>query len=161
MFTRTAAFRTFAAVPFAAALLFGPPSIKVTVVTDRATAPTPGAVLDVTAHHHDEKVAINITGKMEGLVDGKRVTRPLTVTATSTRGRFGVAPQWELGKPWVLVFTTGLPDHGTAVAIVKIGNDGKVAGIESPNSLRALGKPLPSDAVESEVKSALKSLGAK
>ncbi|MEO5799756.1 MAG: hypothetical protein ABIZ70_07560 [Gemmatimonadales bacterium] len=152
---------TFAAVPLTAALFFGPPSIKVVLVTDRAAAPTPGAVLDVTAQHHVEGEPLNVTGKMEGLVAGRRITRPLTVTATATRGRFGVAPQWEVGKPWVLVLTTGMGEHGTAVALVRIGSDGRIAGIDSPNSLRAMGKPLPAEAVESEVKVALGALGAK
>lgn len=151
----------FAAVPFAALLLFGPPSIKVTLVTDRASAPTPGAVLDVTAHHHMDNEPIQVSGKMEGLVGGKRITRPLTVTATTTRGHFGVAPQWQAGQAWVLVLSTGFADHGLAVALVKVGSDGKIVGIEAPNSLKSAGKALPADAVETAVKSALTSLGAK
>lgn len=161
MSSRTASLRLLAALPFAALLAFGPPSIKVVQVTDRASAPTPGAVLDVTAQHHVEGEPLNVTGKMEGLVGGRRITRPLAVTASSTRGRFGVAAQWEAGKPWVLVLTTGMGEHGTAVALVRITSDGKIAGIDSPNSLRAIGKPLAPEAVESAVKSALESLGAK
>lgn len=161
MSPRIASLRLLAALPFAAVLAFGPPSIKVVQVTDRAAAPTPGAVLEVTAQHHAEGEPLNVTGKMEGLVGGRRITRPLTVAASATRGRYGVAPQWDAGKPWVLVFTTGMGEHGTAVALVRVTSDGKIAGIESPNSLRAIGKPLPPETVESAVKSALESLGAK
>ena len=61
----------------------------------------------------------------------------------------------------MLVLSTGFADHGLAVALVKIGSDGKIVGIEAPNSLKSAGKALPADAVETAVKSALTSLGAK
>jgi hypothetical protein len=150
-----------ATLPLATALLFGPPSIKVTIVTDRASAPTPGAVLAVTAQHHVEGEPLKVTGRMEGMLNGKRITRPLAVTASSTRGSYGVSPQWERGNPWVLVLATDMGDHGTAVALVRIASDGKIIGADSPNSLRTIGAPLPATAVEDAVVTALKSLGAK
>lgn len=153
--------RLFTVFPLAAVLSFGPPSIRVTLVTDRASAPTPGAVLAVTAQHHVDTEPLSVTGKMEGLSAGRRITRPLAVTATTTRGLFGVTPQWEVGMPWVLVLTTGMGDHGTAVALVRVGADGRVVGADSPNALRAIGKPLAPNAVEDAVKAALASLGAR
>ena len=141
-------------------LLAGPPSIKVTMVTDPTAAPTPGAVLAIEAHHHMDGEPLVVTGRMEGLVAGRRVSRPLVVTPTKERGHFGVTPQWEVGTPWVLVLATGMGEHGTAVALVRVNAAGRVTGIEVPDALRSM-KPLAPGMVERSVATALKSLGAK
>ncbi|MEP6591300.1 MAG: hypothetical protein ABJC19_08950 [Gemmatimonadota bacterium] len=142
-------------------LLAGPPSIKVTMVTNPAAAPTPGAVLAVEAHHHMDGEPLVVTGRMEGLVDGRRVSRLLVVTPTRERGHFGVTSQWEVGRPWVLVLATEMGEHGTAVALVTVNATGKVTGIEAPDALRSMGKPLAAGVVERSVASSLKRLGAK
>jgi len=64
-----------------------------------------GAVLVVTGGHHQDSDKPAVTGRLEGIQGGRRVTKPIVITASSTRGQFGVTRQWVAGSPWVLVFT--------------------------------------------------------
>ncbi len=70
------------------ALLFGPPSIKAHRGDRSRHCSHVSAVLDVTSITTTRRCRANITARWR-LVDGKRITRPTTVTATSTRGRSG------------------------------------------------------------------------
>jgi hypothetical protein len=119
-----------------AALLLGPPSIRVEAVTSPGTAPIKDAVFIVTARHHGEVAGFTVTGRAEGLVDGKRITRPLTLAPVPNNpGVFGVTRQWDAGRPWVLVFSIDEPDHGDhgwAEAAVRVAAGGKVLGIDYP-----------------------------
>ena len=120
----------------AAALLLGPPSIRVEAVSNPATSPVKDAVFIVTARHHGEVTGFTVTGRAEGLVDGKRVTRPLVLAPVPTQaGVFGVTRQWDADRPWVLVFSIDEPDHGEhgwAEAAVRLAAGGRVLGIDYP-----------------------------
>ncbi|MGH7524713.1 MAG: hypothetical protein ACREK8_10435 [Gemmatimonadales bacterium] len=120
----------------AAALLLGPPSIRVETVTNPATSPIKDAIFIVTARHHGEVEGFSVTGRAEGLVDGKRVTRPLMLVPVPKQpGVFGVTRQWDADRPWVLVFSIDEPDHGEhgwAEAAVRVAAGGKVLGIDYP-----------------------------
>ena len=116
-------------------LLLGPPSIKVEAVANPAMAPVQGAVFLVTGRHHGATEGFTLTGRAEGLIAGKRVTRALMLAPAGSPGVYGVTRQWDPGVPWVLVFTVDEPDHGDhgyAEAMVRIASDGKTLGIEYP-----------------------------
>ena len=145
-------------------LLFGPPSIKVEPVADPATAAVKGAMFMVTGRHHGATEGFTVTGRAEGMMSGKRITRPLMLTAAAGRpGVYGVTKQWDGGQPWVLVFAIDEPDHGEhgwAEAAVRIAADGRVMGIDYP-----IGKwdatPWPRRVAAAEIDAALAEMASK
>jgi len=154
----------FAVVASFTAFLLGPPSIKVDAVTNPATAPVKGAVFIVTGRHHVNGEDVLVAGRAEGIVAGKRVTRPLTLTPTGSDGVFAVTRQWAAGQPWVLVFTVNVPVHdsnGFAEAAVRIAADGRVAGIDYPMGKLAGGYPWPRKVAADEIDAALSAMAAK
>jgi hypothetical protein len=148
----------------AASVLLGPPSIRVEAVTNPQSSPIKDAVFIVTARHHGEVEGFTVTGRAEGLVDGKRVTRPLTlVPVPKQAGVFGVTRQWDAGRPWVLVFSIDEPDHGDhgwAEAAVRVAAGGKVLGIDYP-----IGKwdatPWPRRIANAEIDAALAAMAGR
>ncbi len=112
---------------------FSPPRIHVTVVGPRDTAPA-GTVLLVEGHRHVDSEPLTITGRAEGVQNGRRVSLPLTM-ASAGPGKYGVTRQWISGSPWLLILTAGQGDHGThgiAEALVKIDTAGEIVGIDYP-----------------------------
>jgi hypothetical protein len=113
--------------------VFGPPRITVRQVTSRTPAPA-GVVLLVEGRHHADSDPLTITGRAEGMRDGKRVTQPLTLV-NAGNGVYGVTRQWTTGTPWVLVLSAGEGTngaHGVAEALVRISANGAVGAIDYP-----------------------------
>lgn len=155
--------RIAAAIPFIA-LLFGPPSIKLEAVFNPATAPVKGAVFMLTAHHHQDTEGVTVTGRAEGLIAGKRVTRPLILTKAPGDGVYAVLRQWDSGQPWVLVFSINAPSHdstGIAEAVARIAPDGRTAGIDYPLGKLPGGTPWPRKISATEIDAALGALAKK
>jgi hypothetical protein len=156
----TRARSAYAVAAIAAFSLFGPPSIHVRSVTPTTTGAPAGAVLLIEGRHHDELGKMNVSGRAEGMQDGKRVTKPLSLTKVST-GHFAVTRQWAEGTPWVLVLTVEQGDeghNGVAEALVKIDAKGSIVGIEhlKPDVVSGTKKPLR--VVEKDVVAALSSI---
>lgn len=152
--------RPLALVPLAATLFFGPPSIKVTQV--RSPVPN-GPVFAIEAHHHVSTDRIAVTGRVEGIENGRRTTRALALTSTGA-GEYAVTKQWAAGQPWVLVFTIRSTDHdslGVAEAMVPLAADGKVGAIEYPTQRLERGYPWPRRVAAGEIDAALRRLGAR
>jgi hypothetical protein len=147
-----------AAVAASTALFFGPPNIKVEAVTNPAGAPVPGAVFMITGRHHVSPDQVTVSGRAEGIVAGKRITQALTLTPTGSAGVYAVTRQWAAGQPWVLVFTVSASVHeadGIAEAVVRLGVDGRVLGIDYPMGRLAGGTPWPRRVTASEIDAAL------
>ncbi len=111
----------------------GPPHITVRKVTASDNAPA-GAVLLVEGSHHDKDAELNIVGRAEGFVNGKRVSQPLRLERQSA-GHASVSKQWQDGTPWILVLAVdqGAADsHGLAEALVKVDASGTIGAIEYP-----------------------------
>ena len=112
---------------------FSPPRILVKPVSNPAAAPA-GAVFLVEGEHHSETDLLTITGRAEGMVSGKRVTKQLTLVKASG-GQYSLTKQWDAGSPWVLVLTVEQGaggSHGVAEAIVQIDAAGKLLNIDYP-----------------------------
>lgn len=140
----------------AAASHLGPPRITVRAVT--GTPPTAGAVLDITTHHHTEEESADVSGRALAMRNGARVSRPITITAVGTPGRYGVAKQWENGTAWVLVFTVKQGEHGshgTAEAMVRVDATGRIGAITMAGGTNARGDRFPRAFTEREVEAAL------
>jgi hypothetical protein len=143
-------------------LLLGPPGIKIDSVTNPATAPVRGAVLMITARHHQSPEGFTVSGRAEGIVAGKRVTRALSTTPVpGSENLFGVLRQWDAGQPWILVFTVkeeGHDTNGFAEAMVSVTADGKIGRVEYPMGQISPGVPWPRRVTGREVDAALEAL---
>ncbi|MEP7346067.1 MAG: hypothetical protein ABI877_12400 [Gemmatimonadaceae bacterium] len=145
-----------------AALLFGPPSIKVETVTNPADAAVKGAVFMIVARHHVSADSVEVTARAEGVIAGARVSRVLTLTPTARTGVFGVKRQWDEAQPWVLVFTVASKAHdkdGVAEAVVRLSAGGRVLGIDYPMGKLAGGYPWPRKVTAEEIDAALTTMG--
>jgi hypothetical protein len=130
-FSHRSALIALALGTFGTTALFGPPRITVRQVTDPSSAP-PGAVLLIEGIHHDEMGKLLVTGRAEGLRQGQRIERPLTLNRIDD-GHYSVTRQWSAGMPWVLVFAVEQGEHashGVAEAMVQVSAEGKIIGIE-------------------------------
>lgn len=112
----------------------GPPWISVELPANPLDRTTRGAFLLVHSFHHETQVRDALSGRAEGLVNGKRQTITLTFDNTSRDGVRALRKSWPDGGVWVLVLTTG--DHGSATALVGIGADGTVRSINVPTVTR-------------------------
>lgn len=114
---------------------FGPPHISVKQVVDASSAPT-GAVFLVEGSHHSETDLLSVTGRAEGMVNGKRVTKQLAFVKSSG-GHYSLTKQWDAGSPWLLILAAEQGpggSHGVAEAIVRIDVAGKVVSIDYPSA---------------------------
>jgi hypothetical protein len=144
-----------------AALAFGPPSITVTAV-DGKSAPTPGAVFLIHSEHHHDDYALTAKARAEGIVNGRRVSHPVALVAVPGKEvTWTATQQWRAGQPWVLVFTIEQGDagkYGVAEAIVRVGADGRVLGIERMRATNQRGDSYPRAAAAKEIETALATL---
>lgn len=112
----------------------GPPWISVELPANPLDRTTRGAFLLVHTFHHEMVMRNALTGRAEGLVNGKRQTITLTFDNTSRDGVRALRKSWPDGGVWVLVLSTG--EHGDATALVGIGGDGKVRSVDVPTTMR-------------------------
>ncbi|HYW50051.1 MAG TPA: hypothetical protein VE861_05560 [Gemmatimonadaceae bacterium] len=131
----TARVAMIAAIASSAAFttVFGPPHITVRKVAAADNAPA-GAVLLVEGKHHDQTEALNVVGRAEGRLNGRRVSQVLRIVKQSA-GHFSVAKQWQDGSPWVVVLTAELGpngEHAVAEALVQVDARGAISSIEYP-----------------------------
>jgi hypothetical protein len=106
------------------------------------------AVMAVRAENCADPAKAQITGIAEGIVDGKRSSVPLHLTAGTVPGAYLVSREWPQGV-WV-VSLTGVCDAAKAGAIVPFGEDG--------NYIRESAKFYPRAATGAEIEASLKTL---
>ena len=166
MFPHAATPRTarhaLAVAAFSTAALLGPPHITVRTVPAGTDGLPSDAALLVQGEHHSDRELLTVTGRAEGVQDGKRVTRALALVPRG-KSEYVVRRQWSRDTPWVLVFTAEQgPDgrHGVAEAMVKVNADGAVTGIDHPKAAWTE-RNQPRRLTEREIRAALASLGAR
>lgn len=138
--------------------LFGPPHITVRPIT----SPNAGTSFELDVEHHTTPEDMKVTGRAEGMRDGKRVSLPLSITHKSL-GHFAVAKQWDSGTAWVLVFSAEQgPDgaHGVVEGIVSLQANGTVKSIEYTKAAFVEGSKKPFRTSPATIEATLKSLGA-
>src|SRR5687767_7938666 len=91
-----------AVATLSAAAMFGPPHMTVTAVKP-APATIGAPAFNIEIDHHTTADQIKLTGRAEGVRDGKRVTLPLSMVRRDS-AHFSVARQWDVNAPWVVVF---------------------------------------------------------
>ena len=135
----------------------GPPWISVELPANPLDHTTRGAFLLVHTFHHEMQVRDALSGRAEGLVNGKRQTITLTFDNTSRDGVRALRKSWPDGGVWVLVLTTG--EHGDATALVGIGSDGTVRSVNVPSVTRD-GHIIPAPVSPSDVDALLGRMAA-
>ena len=156
------AMHALAAASLTVTASFGPPHITVRPVTNQPDAPA-GAVLLVESMHHTQIADLDVTGRAEGLVNGKRVTVPLRLTRQSV-GHYALTQQWQNGTPWVLVLTAEEGTngaHGVAEALVKVTAAGAFASIDYPAAGWIDKSNVPKRTSAAEIDAALTSMVAR
>ena len=130
-------------------LLAGPPWISIEIPANPHDRATRGALLVVHAYHHGENVAYPLTGRAEGLVDGKRVSRPLSIARTGAAGVYAVASPDLADGRWILVLKLEAGESG-ATALVRLDDRGEIAGVRVPSHARG-GWTVPRPVTEREI----------
>lgn len=111
----------------------GPPWISVELPANPHEASTRGAFFVVHTYHHGTPMQFPLTGRAEGLVNGRRQTVPLEISATDKPGVYAVRYRPVSEGAWVLVFNLGRGEDGSAGMMVTIGKQGQVASVEVPS----------------------------
>ncbi len=135
----------------------GPPWISIELPANPLDATTRGAYLLVHTFHHETVVRQYLEGRAEGMVNGKRVTVPLSFTLTSRDNVRALKKNWASEGTWVLVLTAGGPEGATA--LVGIGADGEVRSIKVP-SRNERGYTVPTKVTPADVDAALRQMVA-
>lgn len=143
----------------AAPALAGPPWISVEIPANPHMREARGALLLARAYHHSSERAFRVTGVAEGLVDGERVSLPLTLVPTGTAGVYAVPrPELEDGR-WVVVLTLQAGEDSGATALVTLDADGEVSGVRVPTGGTVEGFTIPRPATEAEIEALLRGDG--
>lgn len=145
-----------ALVLFAAPLQAGPPWIAIEYPANPHHADTRGAALLVRAYHHGDALDAPVRGSAEGIVDGRRLSRPLDLRATATRGVFALRTPLPREGRWVLVITAEQGKDATATALVKLDGAGGIANVEVPATQSRDGWTVPRSVERADIERALR-----
>ncbi|HEX6589480.1 MAG TPA: hypothetical protein VF039_10685 [Longimicrobiales bacterium] len=111
----------------------GPPWIAVEYPANPLHEDSRGALLLVHTFHHGTPRAFPLAGYAEGIVDGRRVRRELTVTPTYRAGVHAVRGDLDGGTAWVVVLT--MTDTDTNVLesmLVALNADRALTAVDIP-----------------------------
>jgi hypothetical protein len=141
-----------AAIPVVASaagfsLTIGPPVAAGTGAKVTKTA----AVFAVRLEECDKLDTAQISGTADGIVDGARVSAPVTLSAATSPGVYVVSPAWSQGQGVWVVTLSATCGSARAGAIVPIG-----PGIGGAGFLRERIKVFPRPATKAEIEAALK-----
>ncbi|MFN2635403.1 MAG: hypothetical protein ABR585_00030 [Gemmatimonadaceae bacterium] len=117
--------------------LAGPPWIAIEYPANPYDRTSRDAFLTVRTYHHEEFQSKTVTGRAEGLVNGKRQSMALDVRPGSQPGMYVVRWRRPAVGRWVLVISSGTAGVSEATAVVEISPSGGVAGVTVPT--RAIG----------------------
>ena len=99
--------------------LAGPPWLSVEV------RPAGMPFLIVRTYHHGTANPMPLRGVAEGLVDGSRVSHPLSIDPIADgNNAYGISRTWPDNGVWVLSITTEGDAHGGASAVVTVDRNG-------------------------------------
>ena len=117
----------------AAPLRAGPPWIAVEYPANPLHADSRGALLLVHTFHHGASVSFPLVGYAEGMVDGRRVRRELTITPTYRDGVHAVRGNLDGGEAWVLVLSmTDTETHVVESMLVALNGDRALTAVDIP-----------------------------
>ena len=135
--------------PYGAAL-FGGPWISIESPANPYVASGDGALFLVHTYVHQNLTDLPVSGRAEGLVDGKRRTVPLALTRSAQTGTYVVRPEWGAKGIWT-VLVTAMPEakNGWRIqAVVDVGADGEIARVTLPRAANRAPRALTDAEVE-------------
>jgi hypothetical protein len=133
----------------------GPPWVSIEIPSNPFDRATRGAFFLVRTYHHGTPIALQVRGTMEGIVDGERVSRSLTLERTGTLGLWAVKTSPPSDGAWVLVVYAGADEY-SATALVDV-TEGVVRRIDVPYQ-RGGEVPVPRAVAPSEIDARLEAL---
>jgi hypothetical protein len=118
------------------AVMFGGPWNSVETPVNPYVSSTAGALFVVHTYIHQNPADLPVSGRAEGLVDGKRRSVPFTLTRSAQTGAYVVRPEWGAKGIWT-VLVTAMPEakNGWSIqAVVNVGADGEVEKVTVPRA---------------------------
>jgi len=140
--------------PDSALALKGPPWISIELPANPYDQDTRGAYLLVHAFHHGTPIGFPVSGRAEGLVDGRRRTVKLDFQATSRPGVYALRKQWPDEGEWSLVVSVTQGRDTEAQALVQISG-GEVIAVRVPTERRG-GTVVPRLLTQAEIEGSLR-----
>ncbi len=120
--------------------MFGGPWISIETPANPYLASGSGALFLVRTYVHQNLADLPVSGRAEGLVDGKRRSVPFTLTRSAQTGTYVVRPEWGDKGIWTLL-VTAMPEakNGWRIqAVVDVGADGEIAKVSVPRAGQTL-----------------------
>ncbi len=141
----------------AAPALAGPPWLSIEMPANPFDRATQGAFFSVRTYHHGTPIALQVRAVMEGIVDGRRVSRPVTMERTGTLGLWAVKTAPPAEGIWVVVVMGGEGEYGVTALVDVAG--GRVRGVDVPHEMRD-GWAIPRAVAPSEIDARLRQLAS-
>ena len=128
----------------------GPPWIAIEYPANPFDRTSRDAFLTVRTYHHGDFQSKTVTGRAEGVVNGKRQSMALDIRPGSQPGMYVVRWTRPAVGRWVLVISSGTAGVAEATAVVEISPSGGVAGVTVPTRVIGNGwiSPRPVAAAE-------------
>jgi len=121
--------------PYGAAM-FGGPWISIEAPVNPYYASTTGALFLVHTYVHQNLADLPVSGRAEGIVDGKRRSVPFTLTKLAQTGTYVARREWGEKGIWT-VLVTAMPEakNGWSIqAVVDVGADGEIERVTMPRA---------------------------
>src|SRR5258705_1084905 len=118
------------------AAMFGGPWISIEAAVNPYVSTTNGALFLVHTFVHQNPSDLPVSGRAEGLVDGKRRCVPFTLNRTGQMGTYVVRREWGDKGIWT-VLVTAMPEakNGWSIqAVVNVGTDGEIERVSVPRA---------------------------
>ncbi len=136
----------------------GPPWMSVEYPVNPHDRTTRGALAVVHTYHHGAQVASAFSAEAVGIIDGRRTTVRLEVTATSRHGAYAVRGNLPAGGDWVLVVSRQNPDgREQATALIALTSSREIVAVQVPHDSQEGGRWLvPRNVTPAEIDALLR-----
>lgn len=112
----------------------GPPWIAVEYPVNPHDPNTRGAFMTIRTYHHGDLTGFDITGRAEGLVNGRRQSAKLDIRRLPQAGIYAVRWQKPAAGSWALIVSTTRDGAHMASVLVDIDASGRVASVSVPSN---------------------------
>jgi hypothetical protein len=148
---RSIALVGFLTLSVAGTAFAGPPWISIEYPANPYDRTTRDAFLTVRTYHHGDFQSKTVTGRAEGVVNGKRQGMTLDIRPGSQPGMYVVRWQRPAVGRWVLVINSGSSGVTEATAVVEISPSGGIANVSVPTRNIADGWVSPRPVLAAEI----------
>jgi hypothetical protein len=118
------------------AAMFGGPWISIESPVNPYVASQAGGLFVVHTYVHMNPSDLPVSGRAEGIVDGKRRTVPFKLASSGQMGTYVVRREWGEKGIWT-VLLTAMPEakNGWSIqAVVNVGADGEIEKVSVPRA---------------------------